>query len=173
VNLLALAYGIGAIVNILWPRSPNDPWYSNYSMLVPPSESWCWAHLHGGAKTLRARQCAGGDAHRLARHRSLNLRSRILRIRRAVASLRVGARRGIIAAVDAHVGTRHVTREIGRQKMHATRDLVDAPDAPSGCRPPAPQILARRRRGLARMSSTIPRVDLAGTHRIDGILSRA
>ena len=34
VNLLALAYGVGAIVNILWPRSPNDPWYSNYSMLV-------------------------------------------------------------------------------------------------------------------------------------------
>ncbi len=34
VNLIALAYGVGAIVNILWPRSPNDPWYSNYSMLV-------------------------------------------------------------------------------------------------------------------------------------------
>src|SRR6202167_6250028 len=34
VNLLALAYGVGAIVNILWPRSPNDPWYSDYSMLV-------------------------------------------------------------------------------------------------------------------------------------------
>jgi amino acid transporter len=34
VNLLALAYGLGAIVNILWPRSPNDPWYVNYAMLV-------------------------------------------------------------------------------------------------------------------------------------------
>ena len=27
VNLIALAYGVGAIINILWPRSPNDPWY--------------------------------------------------------------------------------------------------------------------------------------------------
>ena len=34
VNLLALAYGVGAIVNILWPRSPGDPWYVNYGMLV-------------------------------------------------------------------------------------------------------------------------------------------
>jgi amino acid transporter len=34
VNVLALAYGIGAIVNILWPRNPGDPWYSDYSMLV-------------------------------------------------------------------------------------------------------------------------------------------
>ncbi len=34
VNLIALAYGVCAIVNILWPRSPNDPWYSNYAMLV-------------------------------------------------------------------------------------------------------------------------------------------
>jgi amino acid transporter len=34
VNLIALAYGLSAIINILWPRSPNDPWYSNYSMLV-------------------------------------------------------------------------------------------------------------------------------------------
>jgi hypothetical protein len=34
VNVLGLAYGVSAIVNILWPRSPNDPWYSNYAMLV-------------------------------------------------------------------------------------------------------------------------------------------
>jgi amino acid transporter len=34
VNLLALAYGVSAIVNILWPRSPNDPWYVNYGMLA-------------------------------------------------------------------------------------------------------------------------------------------
>src|SRR6266446_4381486 len=34
VNGLALAYGIGAIINILWPRSPNDPWYVDYAMLV-------------------------------------------------------------------------------------------------------------------------------------------
>ena len=34
INVLALAYGISAIVNMIWPRSPNDPWYSNYGMLV-------------------------------------------------------------------------------------------------------------------------------------------
>jgi amino acid transporter len=34
VNVLALAYGVTAIVNMAWPRSPQDPWYSNYGMLV-------------------------------------------------------------------------------------------------------------------------------------------
>jgi amino acid transporter len=34
VNVLALAYGVGAIVNMAWPRSPQDPWYSNYGTLV-------------------------------------------------------------------------------------------------------------------------------------------
>jgi len=33
-NLLALGYGIFAIINMLWPRSPQDPWYSNYGMMV-------------------------------------------------------------------------------------------------------------------------------------------
>ncbi|MBT2186028.1 APC family permease [Sphingobium nicotianae] len=32
VNIAALAYGIGAICNILWPRAPDAPWYANYSM---------------------------------------------------------------------------------------------------------------------------------------------
>lgn len=30
VNLLALAYGIAAIVNMVWPRTPQAPWYDNY-----------------------------------------------------------------------------------------------------------------------------------------------
>src|SRR6195256_3121448 len=34
VNVLALVYGVGAIVNMAWPRSPQDPWYINYGMLV-------------------------------------------------------------------------------------------------------------------------------------------
>jgi amino acid transporter len=34
VNILALAYGIGAIVNMSWPRSPQDPWFSNYGVIV-------------------------------------------------------------------------------------------------------------------------------------------
>jgi len=34
VNLAALTYGILAIINMTWPRSPQDPWYSNYGMIV-------------------------------------------------------------------------------------------------------------------------------------------
>ena len=34
VNVLALVYGLSAIMNMVWPRSPNDPWYSNYGMIV-------------------------------------------------------------------------------------------------------------------------------------------
>jgi amino acid transporter len=34
VNVVALLYGVGAIVNILWPRSPDQPWYVNYGILV-------------------------------------------------------------------------------------------------------------------------------------------
>jgi len=34
VNLAALTYGVLAIVNMTWPRSPQDPWYSNYGMIV-------------------------------------------------------------------------------------------------------------------------------------------
>lgn len=33
VNLAALAYGIAAILNMMWPRTPNDPWYLNYGMI--------------------------------------------------------------------------------------------------------------------------------------------
>jgi amino acid transporter len=34
VNFAALGYGVAAITNILWPRSPDAPWYLNYSMLL-------------------------------------------------------------------------------------------------------------------------------------------
>lgn len=34
VNIAALAYGIGAIINMAWPRSPQDPWFSNYGVIV-------------------------------------------------------------------------------------------------------------------------------------------
>ena len=32
VNVTALVFGVGAIVNLAWPRSPADPWYVNYAM---------------------------------------------------------------------------------------------------------------------------------------------
>jgi amino acid transporter len=34
VNLAALAYGVLAIINMVWPRAPQDPWYRNYGMIV-------------------------------------------------------------------------------------------------------------------------------------------
>jgi len=34
VNILALCYGIAAIIDMAWPRSPADPWYSNYAITV-------------------------------------------------------------------------------------------------------------------------------------------
>jgi hypothetical protein len=34
VNVVALLYGVSAIVNILWPRSPSEPWYINFGILV-------------------------------------------------------------------------------------------------------------------------------------------
>jgi len=34
VNLVGFIYGILAIINMAWPRSPQDPWYSNYGVTV-------------------------------------------------------------------------------------------------------------------------------------------
>jgi amino acid transporter len=34
VNIAALVYGLAAIVNMVWPRSPLDPWYINYGMIL-------------------------------------------------------------------------------------------------------------------------------------------
>jgi amino acid transporter len=34
VNILGLIYGAGAIVNMVWPRTPSSPWYLNYSMIL-------------------------------------------------------------------------------------------------------------------------------------------
>jgi amino acid transporter len=34
VNVVAFVYGVAAIIDMEWPRSPQSPWYSNYGMLV-------------------------------------------------------------------------------------------------------------------------------------------
>lgn len=33
VNIVAFGYGIGAIVDMFWPRTPSEPWYLNYGMI--------------------------------------------------------------------------------------------------------------------------------------------
>ncbi|HWM02198.1 MAG TPA: APC family permease, partial [Actinophytocola sp.] len=34
VNVAALVYGVAAIVNMVWPRTPDAPWYDNYLVLL-------------------------------------------------------------------------------------------------------------------------------------------
>jgi amino acid transporter len=82
INILALVYGVGAIVNILWPRpaSAADPWYVAYGMLV----TTVGVVILGGVYMVLARPyehgtAPAGDAHRL----------------------RVGAPGGIVAPIDA------------------------------------------------------------------------
>src|ERR1700678_1283321 len=65
VNVLALAYGVGAIVNILWPRNPGDPWYSNYSMLVTTVGIMVLGAFYMvAAKPYEHGNAPAGDAHR-------------------------------------------------------------------------------------------------------------
>jgi hypothetical protein len=33
LNLLGLIWGIAAITDLLWPRAPDLPWFTNYAML--------------------------------------------------------------------------------------------------------------------------------------------
>jgi hypothetical protein len=33
VNIVALAWQVLAITDMAWPRSPQDPWWSNYSVM--------------------------------------------------------------------------------------------------------------------------------------------
>ena len=34
VNVMALLYGVAALVNMMWPRAPDSPWYLNFAMLL-------------------------------------------------------------------------------------------------------------------------------------------
>jgi amino acid transporter len=68
VNLVALAYGVSAIINILWPRpaTPDDPWYVAYGMLV----TTVGVIILGGiymvlVKPYERGNAPAGDAHRL------------------------------------------------------------------------------------------------------------
>jgi amino acid transporter len=66
VNIIALVYGIAAIINMAWPRTPEGPWYSNYGVLV----STGGVILSGIAYMLLIKpydhgSAPAGDAHRL------------------------------------------------------------------------------------------------------------
>jgi amino acid transporter len=58
VNVVALAYGIGAILDMAWPRTPAAPWYMNYAMSV----TWLAIIGIGGLYMLLAHPYDRGDA---------------------------------------------------------------------------------------------------------------
>jgi amino acid transporter len=70
VNIVALTYGVSAIINILWPRgAPTDPWYVDWGMLV----TTVGVILLGGMYMLLAKpyergNAPAGDAHLLTAH---------------------------------------------------------------------------------------------------------
>jgi len=68
INVLALGYGIFAIINMLWPRSPQDPWYSNYGMMVTTAGVLVLGTLYMiVARPYDRGHAPAGDAHLLHR----------------------------------------------------------------------------------------------------------
>jgi len=66
VNVLALLYGLSAIVNILWPRTPDAPWYIDYGMLVTTVAVVVLGGLYMiVAKPYERGKAPAGDAHLL------------------------------------------------------------------------------------------------------------
>jgi amino acid transporter len=68
VNVIALIYGIGAIADMAWPRTPNQSWYINWSMSV----TWLGIIVIGALYMLIARPydhgtAPAGDAWKLGR----------------------------------------------------------------------------------------------------------
>lgn len=67
VNLVALIYGIAAIVDMVWPRAPHDPWYSNYGMLIGTAAILISGLLYMVlAKPYDRGAAPAGDAHLLS-----------------------------------------------------------------------------------------------------------
>ena len=68
VNVVAFVYGVGAIINMSWPRSPQDPWYSNYGMIVTTVAVLLLGSVYMLiGKPYDRGQAPAGDAHRLTR----------------------------------------------------------------------------------------------------------
>lgn len=68
VNIVALVYGVGALVDMLWPRTPGAPWYIDYAMGV----TWLAIFGLGALYMIAARPydvgtAPAGDAWKLAR----------------------------------------------------------------------------------------------------------
>ncbi|UUC50654.1 APC family permease [Pseudomonas citronellolis] len=73
VNVAALVYGAGAIANMVWPRSPDAPWYINYSMILTTAVVLGAGVLYMLlARPYDKGTAPAGDAHRISgRQRSV------------------------------------------------------------------------------------------------------
>lgn len=82
VNVIALAYGSGAILNMAWPRSPQEPWYSNYGVMVSTAGVLFFGALYMLlAKPYDHGTAPAGDAHRLdalSAERSVTQRAEVI-----------------------------------------------------------------------------------------------
>jgi amino acid transporter len=66
VNILALAFGISAILDMVWPRTPQEPWYVNYGMLIGTAVIVGTGLIYmAAAKPYDRGNAAAGDAHLL------------------------------------------------------------------------------------------------------------
>jgi hypothetical protein len=65
VNLVGFAYGMSAICDMMWPRAPQDPWYSNYGMIVTAVGVIVLGAVYMlTAKPYERGNAPAGDAHR-------------------------------------------------------------------------------------------------------------
>jgi hypothetical protein len=68
VNSGALIFGILAITDMVWPRSPSDPWYLNYGMILTSAVAiGCGIAYLAIAKPYERGDAPAGDAHLLGR----------------------------------------------------------------------------------------------------------
>jgi amino acid transporter len=67
VTVLALAYGIAAIVNIAWPRAPDASWFENYAMVLTTSVILFIGLLFSVA--VHRRQQAAGERNAISQHK--------------------------------------------------------------------------------------------------------
>lgn len=68
VNIIAFVFGISAIVDMMWPRSPSDPWYLNYGMILTSCIVLACGALYMLAfSPYEKGNTPSGDAHLLSR----------------------------------------------------------------------------------------------------------
>jgi amino acid transporter len=66
VSLTALLFGVGAIIDMMWPRASREPWYVNYAMLVGFAVIFLSGLLYMlVAKPYERGTAPAGDAHLL------------------------------------------------------------------------------------------------------------